>query len=72
MSQQASHTDRNAGRPNGRPATAASRPCRQEARLGRVRRGCRSAFGLWVTPPAGLPGQGLEIPAGLCSDRPPL
>jgi hypothetical protein len=44
---------------------------RQEARLIRVRREHRSPFGLWSTSPAGLPGQGLEIPTGVCSDRPP-
>jgi hypothetical protein len=59
------------GRATERQPSEGSTTYRQEARLSRVRRGRRSPFGLWATSPAGLPGQGLEIPAGLCSDRPP-
>ncbi len=53
------------------PSDSSITAYRQEARLIRVRREHRSPFGLWSTSPAGLPGQGLEIPAGVCSDRPP-
>jgi hypothetical protein len=59
------------GRATERQPSEGSTDYRQEARLSRMRRGRRSPFGLWATSPAGLPGQGLEIPAGVCSDRQP-